>query len=211
MAETQNPILTTAKQGSFQGVGKRSFLNMACPGRATHLTGFMRQFGPAFSCCVFCCYRENQHFFDFNIVSVAFQSACVKVQSRKQRKEKMAQLLITLPDSSFVKLATAAMESDQSIDEFLDFLISQSMFSTAAPEEDNAGKALDEALKNIAELNKDEVFELTEVISAETWELLGNGEKKSLGKRFKKVSELPGAVFEYLDTKTNRHAIYKVL
>lgn len=114
---------------------------------------------------------------------------------------------IQIQDDLLSTLLTHAQEAGSSVESFIEETLREALSQPAAENTVVEGLLL-AAIEGVAQIKSNAEFSLDDVIDAGDWDLMTGGERKSLGRRFRKEAEGSG-IAKWLRRNSGNKAIYQ--
>lgn len=119
------------------------------------------------------------------------------------------QVTIQIQDDLLAVLLARAHEASATVESFLDETLREALDQPVAESTIVDGLLLS-AIEGVQKVEAGAEFSIDDVLEEEQWNSMTNGERKSLGRRFRKEAEGAG-IAEWLRRSTGNKAIYKKL
>lgn len=116
------------------------------------------------------------------------------------------QVTLNIQDDLLASLISRAQEAGGSVEGAIDELLREAL-EQPLPESTLVDSLLSEAIEGIEPLVAGSEFSLDDVLDADAWNSMTGGERKSLGRRFRKQVEMSG-VAKWLRRNSANKAIY---
>ncbi|KKN97477.1 hypothetical protein LCGC14_0155960 [marine sediment metagenome] len=116
------------------------------------------------------------------------------------------QIQINMQDDLVAALTARAVETNTTTEALIDELLREALHQPIA-ESTLVDNVLVAAVEGISLIESGKQFSLDDVIDQESWDGMTGGERKSLGKRFRKLVESQG-IANWVDRTSGNKAIY---
>ena len=126
----------------------------------------------------------------------------------------MATLIVEIDDALLSKSLIDAQEQEIPLDKFISDALSVALTSPLTPSTNhkavNVESVINSAVEGARRKDKGTEFMLVDICAGEDWDALSGGERKSLGKGFRKAVEgITPPIAEFVRRTSSNKAVYK--